>query len=235
MPTTRRPTVASQKLQHKKLTAPFRSPLTKGAAAITTESPAVKKIEIDSVITSTISETAPTVMPVGAVATRVRTKRAAAQFKSPLAAAGIGGSTGGRSLVRLTPTIQALESKIQLLKRAVKVKKEGEEEMLEKLVKKWKEAGREVAYELWGYLRDSGDGGRMNGWGAQQGNWSWEEAKEETSPADDTGELESREQPECNDSSEEYRASTLGTMLRQLGIAAETLGWNDEEEQFVDE
>jgi hypothetical protein len=28
---------------------------------------------------------------------------------------------------------------------------------------------------------------------------------------------------------------TLGTMLMRLGIAPSTLGWNDEEEEFVDD
>jgi hypothetical protein len=36
---------------------------------------------------------------------------------------------------------------------------------------------------------------------------------------------------ECEDE-EPRRQDTLGTMLMQLGIAPETLGWNEEEENF---
>jgi hypothetical protein len=34
---------------------------------------------------------------------------------------------------------------------------------------------------------------------------------------------------------EEKEENTLGMMLRKLGIAPETLGWNEEEESFVDD
>lgn len=33
---------------------------------------------------------------------------------------------------------------------------------------------------------------------------------------------------------DEQTRNTMGTMLRQLGIATETLSWNDDEEVFLD-
>jgi hypothetical protein len=178
---------------------------------------------------------------------RHRTHRAAAQFKSPLCA---DASANVVSSVRLTPTIQAQERKLQILKRAVKVKRDGDEETLETLVKKWTEAGREVAWEVWDLVKDNGNsddgvsktkpgGGSFgNGWGwderTGQGcisseterNWGWDvipNRQGDVEEADTT--------VECLDE-QEKRQNTLGTMLMQLGIAPETLGWNEEEENF---
>jgi hypothetical protein len=98
----------------------------------------------------------------------------------------------------LTPTIQALERKIQILKRAVKVKMDREEEILEKLVKKWTEAGREVAWEVWGLVKDSGADGSVSagrgGWGEEkkggtkrgfEEDWGWDEQDGKKAKADD--------------------------------------------------
>jgi hypothetical protein len=197
----------------------------------------------DNLVTAALPDAKATLL--GLVATQVRTKRAAAQFKSPLPA----GSLSGISSVRLTPTIQALEQKVQLLKRAVRVKKEGKGETLEKLVKKWTEAGREVAYELWGLVKDMGDGERKDGWkgndkgferswgwqgeqGKSDRSWGWENKEGEREGGDVH---EKRREEDCCDEEEERREDTLGTMLKQLGIAAETLGWNEEEGEFVGE
>jgi hypothetical protein len=165
--------------------------------------------------------------------TKIRTKRAAAQFKSPLSAGNAG--TGLVSLVRLTPTIQTLERKLQLLKRAVKVKNDGEEMALENLVKKWTEAGREIAYELWSLVKDTGDG---DGWKGKevkkefQESWGWGGDKDEERENNAEGK---GSKAESDGDGEERRADTLGTMLKQLGIAPETLGWNEEEELFIGE
>jgi len=156
------------------------------------------------------------------VATKNRTKRAAAQFKSPLAP----GSANAISAVRLTPTIQAMERKVQLLKRALKVKTEGEEETLVNLVKKWTEAGREAAYELWGLVKDMGDGGRKEGWNGN-GSWGW-------AGYDELNPVKGRKEKEASCEEEERHVDTLGTMLKQLGIMPLTLGWNEEEEVFMD-
>jgi hypothetical protein len=176
-----------------------------------------------------------------------RTQRAAAQFKSPLSA---DASRNVMPSVRLTPTIQALERKLQVLKRALKVKQDGDEEILGSLLKKWTDAGREVAWEVWDLVKDHGSGddggskikpGRRSsedGWGwsekpmsdEKERNWGWDivpntKANEEADAIDYTG-------PTTCEDEEETRQDTLGTMLMQLGIAPETLGWNEEEENF---
>jgi hypothetical protein len=136
---------------------------------------------------------------------------------------------------------------VQILKRAVKVKKNGEEEELERLVRKWTEAGREVAYELWELVKYNGseersmklEGKRKRGfeesWGwndkreSKENSWGWYESPN----MEDGG--EGRDKGLCHAEEEEERAAdTLGTMLRQLGIAPETLGWDDEEGMFID-
>ncbi|KAH9978011.1 hypothetical protein BGW80DRAFT_788587 [Lactifluus volemus] len=76
-----------------------------------------------------------------------------------------------------------------------------------------------------GYRTRSGyEGGEVRGSSSDTG-WGW----------DDQG-----EKGECNLTMEEGRheekeENTLGMMLRKLGIAPETLGWNEEEEAFVDD
>jgi hypothetical protein len=201
---------------------------------------------------------------------KYRTPRAASQFKSPLSAAAASSSTIG-SAVRLTPNIQALERRLQILKRAVKVRKDGEEEVLHGLVKKWREAGREVAWEVWGLVKDRGMGeggstGRGDEWGKGKGGkrgfedgWGWSERGDqkklkveerernwgwdvEPNRGGEAGEYAMGEdcemgeiQEEAEEEEEERREGTLGTMLKQLGIDPETLGWNEEEGTFVGE
>ena len=172
---------------------------------------------------------------------RHRTQRAAAQFKSPLST---DASLNIVPSVRLTPTIQAQERKLQILKRAIKVQRDGEEETLKTLLKKWTEAGREVAWEVWELVKDNertDDRGSKakpsrksieDGWGwnettsEKERNWGWDVVPNtKADPNNYTGPIE------CEDE-EEKRQDTLGTMLMQLGIAPETLGWNDDEENF---
>lgn len=172
-----------------------------------------------------------------------RTKRVAKQFQSPLVA---GDPTERQSAVRLTPMIQILERKLQLLRRAVKVKEEGEEKTLMDVGKKWREAGREVAWEVWELVKDNGGGGSetrgsekrsfQGSWGwSEQGqekkrrteNWGWEEEKD--------GETDEVPFLKPHDEVEEDRPqATLGTMLRQFGIAPEVLGWSEEDAEFRD-
>jgi hypothetical protein len=166
----------------------------------------------------------------------------------------------------------------------VKVKIDGEEEVLGKLVKKWTDAGREVAWEVWGLVKDSGgDGGSVGagggatggGWGEErrggtkrgfeegwgwddkdakktkmgdgpERNWGWNVEREDQVEAarSDSGYDEHegdgikgrmRKGMEYEEQDEEKREDTLGTMLRQLGIAPETFGWNEDEGEFVGE
>ena len=268
LPQPKRPTVAAQKLQYNKLTRPFRSPIVTDNKSIpnpfflpknpkdprrTLHQEAEEKENPQSTAI-THAESTETKDP----KIKYRTKRAASQFKSPLAA----GSEQPASLVRLTPTIQALERKVQILKRAVKVKADMSEDVLERLVRKWTEAGREVAWEVWDLVKDNAttDDWRENrggscerkrpfedGWGwddrgdqkklkaeEQERHWGWsvvpirpEEGAEVT-----TGDSECDAVRE--DSFGEHPHGTLGMMLKQLGISPETLGWNGDEELFVD-
>ena len=133
-----------------------------------------------------------------------------------------------RPLVLPNQTIMTLERKLTILRRAVKIKRDGDEAHLERLAKKWRDAGREAAYELWGIVRDlSTEGGEMRGNGNDNG-WGWGEQGEQGTIGEDDVETEAGEHAERQE-------NTLGIMLRKLGIAPETLGWNDAEEAFVDD
>jgi len=121
-----------------------------------------------------------------------------------------------------------LERKVAILRRAVKIKRDGDEDHLKSLAKKWRDAGREAVYELWSIVRDlSTQGGETRGNGRDTG-WGWDERDERGDSRKDGPVAE-------EDGYAEKQESTLGLMLRQLGIAPETLGWNDEEETFVDD
>jgi len=202
MPKPKRVTVAGQEEQHRKLTKPFRcpvvfkpanNPFTRSMAhSIPTQAEALVCGKLDKGFAS------PPRPPVEDRKIRHRTQRAAAQFKSPLTIA----PSSQQTLIRPTPTIQALERRVQTLKRALRVVRDDEEETLEKVTAKWLDAGREVAYELWTLVRDSARGGDESwataglgsrkrkveeGWGwddgsgrnmGQSGNgssWGWDE------------------------------------------------------------
>ena len=157
-----------------------------------------------------------------AIKSLVRSSRAAAQFRSPLVKVP---EHRSRPLVLPNQTIMNLERKLAILRRAAKIKRDDDEAHLERLAKKWREAGREAAYELWGIVRDlSTEGGEMGGKGNDNG-WGWGEQGTSRENDVDTEADEHAEKQE----------NTLGVMLRKLGIAPETLGWNEEEEAFVDD
>lgn len=146
--------------------------------------------------------------------------------------------------MRLTPALQALERKLQLLKRAIKVKGDNEEEVLIKLAGKWIEAGREVAYDVWDATKDACDFGAKTtlirgpyGTNDRNTNWGWD-----TKPGDaseQSCDLDPSEAP-CTarqltpEEDDDASCHTLGTMLRQLGIAPEIFGWDDDKEIFAD-
>lgn len=132
-------------------------------------------------------------------------------------------------MVLPTVAIQTLERKVTALKRALKIKRDGDEEKLASLATKWREAGREAAYELWDIVRElvpsaaeaatpANDSWR-SGWG-----WDGKDEPETENVVDDAMNVEEGEKPE----------ETLGVMLRKLGIDPETFGWNDALESFVD-
>jgi hypothetical protein len=149
-----------------------------------------------------------------------------------------------------------LEHKLQILKRAVKVKKDGEDYALETLVKKWMEAGREVAWEVWELVKDNDGGGGGGDWGNGsqevagpgkrrfEDSWGWNEdsgnkrAKVEESERNwgwEVSPTTDNEGPQAERIEEDKPRDTLGTMLMRLGIAPSTLGWSEEEGEFVDE
>ncbi|KAI0722969.1 hypothetical protein C8Q76DRAFT_855298 [Earliella scabrosa] len=201
--------------------------------------------------------------PSAGVANKDRTANAAKQFKSPLqtstttASAGsssIGTASGVFSAVRAAPTIQALQGKVQTLKQAIKIKnssKGDEEEVLEQLVEKWTSAGREVAWALWDYVKDLDPGtgpdvGAKGGWfadedekvGVKRGfdpSWGYDDGHAEKRARVSGGSEGGVEVEETVDEEEPAVVQhTIGVMLRRLGIDPDTLGWDEEEGDFVD-
>ncbi|OJA09927.1 hypothetical protein AZE42_04878 [Rhizopogon vesiculosus] len=262
-PAPKRATLASQRQQFKKLIAPFRSPLMLTKDEDTpSEDLAMSKDSLPIILPPPTAKlpltpqkphphvySGPSITP---AKTRVRTLKAASQFKSPLSSSASASSGRGLS-IRLTPTVQSLERKLQLLRRAVKVKEDNEEMTLVGLVKKWTEAGREVAYELWDLVKDSankGDELRASGWGggvssgrsdSEDRNWGWDSPgiKREECPENEMNTttenlLDPAYINTIRSEDDEEARNNMGTMLRRLGIAPETLGWDEGAEVFVD-
>ena len=230
-PAPRRATLASQKLSRRKLAAPFRSPLQIKPTQFATPAP-VEDVLQEQIIREPPPKYKSPVKaqeaPPGARANGkllVHSSRAAAQFRSPLGNASVHAS---RPVILPNQAIMDLERRVTILRRAVKIKRDGDEDRLKCLTKKWRDAGREAAYELWSIVRDlSTEGSEIRGNGSNTG-WGWGDRDERDNFEEgrlDTEEGESAERQE----------NTLGVMLRKLGIAPETLGWNDEEETFVDD
>lgn len=314
-PLPKRMTLASRKRQHQKLASPFRSPLLQKTNSV--------NIEIKQVVPAENLKHAdpsdderpktplriqrhdpPTTLPRAIASTSTPTKRifssakASSQFKSPLMSSTI--ST--LSQVNNSRKIQELERKVQLLKRAIKIKKENDEEKLAELTTKWKNAGREAAWELWSFVRDnedsseapypgtntkSSDSSFSRSWGwADSGNspgssgWGWDEPHTETSiELEDGSGFESpikletdlykssrkllvprsanirptsrgvyferrqdnsdcypdREEEDSQERDDPKPSKSPGTMLHQLGISHHTLGWNEEEGDFLED
>jgi hypothetical protein len=232
-PAPQRATLASQKLSRRKLAAPFRSPLQVKPTSMHFATPTsleviqgrfVKEPRARYKVTPNgAQETAPGSQ--SNTRSLVRSSRAAAQFRSPLGEAPVHAS---RPIVLPNQTIMNLERKVAILRRAVKIKRDGDEDHLKGLAKKWRDAGREAAYELWSIVRDlSTEGDETRGNGRDTG-WGWDKRDERVTFGEDDQDAE-------EDGCGKKQESTLGLMLRQLGIAPETLGWNDEEETFVDD
>ncbi|KAG6829331.1 hypothetical protein H0H92_004934 [Tricholoma furcatifolium] len=254
VPNPKRSTIASQRLQHKKLSTPFRSPVSTSQSlsepqVFTVKSSTSKTHASENYIAQdqkiALSSQAKIIDK-----QRHRTQRASAPFKSPLST-----SIPARHLpVRLTPTVQALESKVQLLKRAVKVKESAEEETLVELITKWTEAGRDIAWEVWNLVKDTASSkenqgcgsstrhltSSSNSWGwdsnvndqepGRERNWGWD-----VEPAAYTESLEKHQfKIDLHEDADNRTRDTLGTMLMQLGIDFESLGWNEQEGEFQD-
>lgn len=108
---------------------------------------------------------------------------------------------GAAKPMHTSPNIQALERKLQVLKRALAIKRGNEEERLEALEKKWRIVGREAAWELWDLVKENVQsntdwepkGGRnsfANSWGwdrpeKQNGsNWGWDTSEHQETDED---------------------------------------------------
>src|SRR5216683_3256917 len=231
-PAPRRVTLASQKLSRRKLAAPFRSPLHIKPTSTQPPSPTSEEVMQDRTVREprakykAMPDSAQEAPPMAQtnIKSLIRSSRAAAQFRSPLGKAPMHAS---RPIVLPNQAIMNLERRVAILKRAVKIKRDGDEGHLKRLAKKWRDAGREAAYELWSIVRDlSTEGSEIRGNGNNTG-WGWGERNERGTFREDGEGME-----EGGDA--ERQENTLGVMLRKLGIAPETLGWNDEEETFVD-
>ncbi|KDR83381.1 hypothetical protein GALMADRAFT_638103 [Galerina marginata CBS 339.88] len=271
VPNPKRPTLAGVRLQQKKLSKPFRSPIIHPPVRLAPKPPTNSSEPLVSSANSAYLKETAAAKPTNAAASsssqtsdtkiKHRTARAASQFKSPLSSSST--MSDEAALVRLTPTIQSLERKLQLLRRALKVREDVQEEVLEGLVDKWSEAGREAAWEVWDRVKDnahpeegasndkkgkkraveeswgwdeSGDQKRPKANEEQERNWGWDvvpvsDRGGEDVQAEGDGETAENEQEETNDDAPQ---PSLGTMLIQLGIAPETLGWNEEEGTFVE-
>ena len=235
-PAPRRATLASQKLSRKKLAAPFRSPLQTRMTSTSTQAttPAFLGEDTQEKIagepraeyqTKSKSAQGPPTGTKKPIKPFVRSSRVAAQFRSPLVKIPVDTL---RPLVLPNQALMNLERKVTILRRATKIKRDGDEDHLERLAKKWREVGREAAYELWGIVRDlSTEGSEIRGNGNGSG-WGWDDQEKHCTSGEDG--LEAEEGGDV----EEKQENTLGVMLRKLGIAPETLGWNEVEEAFVD-
>lgn len=267
LPQVKRPTLASQLRERKKLTAPFRSPLVDKDAA---------KHGVDAVYASgktrlgapapkrgvvTQKENSPTsaqatpelVASSQAQAVKARTPKVVKQFKSPFHLDASSSSSSAQPSsstffnVQAVPTIRTLQSKIQTLKQAIKIKNApggNNDDELEELVNKWTNVGREVAWAVWDTVKDidPGESARLGkqqgGWFSDDdgghdsrrgGGWGFDDKPAKGEPGEEGEQVVSR-----GDDEDSRPQHTLGTMLRHMGIAPETLGWDEEEGDFVD-
>ena len=280
IPRPKRPTHAGQRQQHKKLAKPFRSPVLQAPVRLAPKPPALQiptplvtaPKAVDQRKASADASSPTKGQDSNAVASsssqtldanvKHRTQRAASQFKSPLPITST--PLDEATLVRLTPTIQSLERKLQLLRRALKVREDVQEEVLEGLVKKWSDAGRDAAWEVWDVVKDNANSEEGQSSSQSKGkkrsieeNWGWEDSADQKKPRvedernwgwevvpvseNEGGDVLPEEQgttvteqQEAEEGEESAPQPSLGTMLIQLGIAPETLGWDEDEGNFVD-
>lgn len=255
IPNPKRLTIRSQRLQHERLKTPFKSPLVVCSESrrgpelqLTKPVEAVIVSKTDQVEHST-SRTSPKINNDAEnyksntpARNNHRTARAAMPFKSPLSS---DPTTKSGDVVRMTPDIQALERKSQIVKRALKIKQEDQEHDLEYLARKWIDAGREVAWELWSLVKDNDASNQCkSSWSSKAQSWGWNESVKKESGAEERLGMSGIEMDDSNlsgyhnqpssDAEEEPIRNNPGVVLRQLGIDPETLGWDEEEGMFVD-
>ncbi|KAF8640022.1 hypothetical protein AX17_001266 [Amanita inopinata Kibby_2008] len=263
VPNPKRLTARSQQLQYEKLKMPFRSPLLKKSQRQTPSEPQESKVIDGShandqcqmrFSTSDSPKAKSGKSMIDDARQKYRTPRAATQYKSPLLpnAPERMGNT-----VRMTPNVQALERKLQIVKRALRIKQEDQDYHLEKLIQKWTNAGREVAWELWALVKenDTREHGtfnqiKNNAEVTSDYSWGWSSPSDRDARKDRYTECDQipvgEEMRAANgrsnnhgqgdfEAGEDSPQNSLGLMLRQLGIDPETLGWDEEEEGFVED
>ena len=253
-PNPKRPTSAAHRRQREKLSQPFRPPCLVHPKAEGPRSAQGVKTEDEKSNGPIIPQVKLTTGDAKEARGRKNRTKAGAQFKSPLIAKSETRDTSQCDdlAVRLTPAIQMLERKLQLLKRAIKVKEEDQEDKLRELITKWTEAGREVAWEVWTIVKDNADEGYSAITGKRSlkhfSHWEMESSKRHKGDEDfhHSSEMADNEPEGTNtrqrvdlmesaeDEDPERPDHTLGTMLRQFGIDPQTLGWDEEEETFRD-
>jgi len=166
---------------------------------------------------------------------RVRTPRASAQFKSPLTAVAASSAGYRKRAVSASPNVQALQLRLQTLKRAVKIRNDGEGEKLERLAQKWTNVAREAAWEVWSVVKDNvQDVAKLGGGrGVLPSNWGW--ADEEKGGGAAGAERLSGEVEMLSEEDEPpIPEDTISMMLRKMGIDPGTLGWDEDEGEFLD-
>ncbi|KAG8902785.1 hypothetical protein FRB99_004120 [Tulasnella sp. 403] len=169
---------------------------------------------------------------------------ASRQFKSPLL------KTSNQPSSSSTPSGQnrriSLERRLHLLKQAHKIKSENSEAKLKDLIDKWTKVAREAAEDLWDIVKDSGGLDST----AQEDDWGYDDRRNRNHRSwgwDDRNQLEDgadhEEYPTENDqeipdgpvqTEAQPPAWSLGTMLTSMGIPPDTLGWDENEGEFVE-
>lgn len=260
-PNPKRPTLESQERQYKKLATAFRSPLISNGSPLLRKDGIYEASSVhESFTRSAEVDSKQTHSPQQAERTPSKdfTPNAAKQFKSPLAAVKLSANAKATSSskskvssIHSATTMQNLMAQVQKLKHAIKIKNDSDpngQTDLEPLVTKWTTVGREVAWAVWEYVKDvdtRGEGAWCQGgsgtkrpfddaWGNDRGDtkrmkrdgWGWDEE-------DRTGGREV-EMAVDDESDTQTATNSLGTMLRFMGIAPETLGWDEAEGDFVD-
>ncbi|KAK7695625.1 hypothetical protein QCA50_000261 [Cerrena zonata] len=257
---TRKPTFASQKKQHKKLAKPFRSPIISNNSPLLSGHGVYVKEKTDALSPINVPTQDIDVLSVtSSQSLKDYTPKTAKQFKSPLAQtestitiSPSASTTPAESSMYPSLSIQALQGKVQKLRQAIKIKQDGkgeEDDHLSILISKWRIAGREVAWEVWDSVKDAervevGMGNPFKGgWdqddaltmGAkrERGGWGFEDDRSAKRPRVEEGSCDADMQ--VDEENKVAPQHTLGTMLRFMGIAPETLGWDEDEGDFVGE
>jgi hypothetical protein len=114
---------------------------------------------------------------------------------------------------------------------------------LDSLIKRWVDAGREVALEIWHLTKNNDQdsswdsGNRVTSTSFKRGleeSWGWESGDYKRRKYDDGESHAEESQEEHIDASQEEKLErSFEVMLRQLGIDPATFGWNEEEGEFA--